>query len=190
MRRCLLTIILVCLAAPWPVSARPEVEVKRSHGIFSVHVTAPVVVDAQTAWQVLTDYNHLADFVPGMKSSRVISAAGEPLRIEQKGETRFLFFSREFHVVLAIEELPPEQIKFHAVGGDMKRMQGEWRVRADGAAGVRLEYEAEIEPGFWVPIFLGTALMRHDVSDNIEGVAGEMLKRHAAVHGKTAASPP
>jgi len=189
MHRCFSIVIFACLTvASRSAWSGPEVEVKRSHGIFSVHATAPVAVDVETAWQVLTDYNHLAEFVPGMKSSRVVSVAGEPLRVEQKGEAGFLFFSRAFEVALEIEGLPPGQLKFHAVSGDMKRMQGEWRIRRNTDAAVELEYEAEIEPDFWVPPLIGTALMRRDVGKNVEGVVREMVKRYAIAHGKTAAS--
>ena len=187
MRRCFSIAIFACLAiASWPAWSGPEVEVKRNHGIFSVHATAPVAADVETAWQVLTDYNHLAEFVPDMKSSHVVSVAGEPLHVEQKGETGFLFFNRDFEVVLEVEEMPPKRLKFRATGGDMKHMQGEWRIRAD-ADSVNIEYEAEIEPDFWVPPLVGTALMRRDIRGNIEGVIREMLRRYAAARGKTAA---
>jgi len=170
-------ILAFLFAVPWIVQAAPDVHVERRHGVFQVHVDTPVAVDAQTAWQVLTDYNRLAEFVPDMRMSRIISAPGEPLLLEQKGGAGFLLFKVSIEVVLQVDEIPPERLKFHAVSGNMKRMRGEWRIsRADRA--VRLSYEAELEPDFWVPPVIGAALMRRDIGKQIDGVVQEMLKRH------------
>jgi len=190
MRRYFSILIAAGLAVmPWLAWAKPGVQVEREHNVFQIRVEVPVAVDARTAWRVLTDYNHLAEFVPGMRSSRVISAAGAPLRVEQKGEIGFLFFIRNFEVVLEVEEIPPMLLKFHATGGDMKRMQGEWRIHA-GAETVDIEYQAEIEPDFWVPPLIGTALMRRDIRKNVEGVVQEMLRRYAAARKDAAAPSP
>jgi ribosome-associated toxin RatA of RatAB toxin-antitoxin module len=172
-------ILSFLVAVPWIAHAAPEVHVERRHGVFQVHADTPVAVDAQTAWQVLTDYNQLAEFVPDMRMSRIISAPGEPLLLEQKGGAGFLLFQVSIEVVLQIDEIPPERLKFHAVSGNMKQMRGEWRIsRADRA--VRLSYDAELEPDFWVPPVIGAALMRRDIGKQIDGVVHEMLKRHGA----------
>ncbi len=163
-------------------SATPQVKIERSGDNFQVEVEATVAVDIMTAWQVLTDYNHIAEFVPGMESSRIISSFGAPLRIEQKGETGWLFFARDFDVVLDIEELPLGLLKFHSAGGNMKRMEGEWRILETGPASITLHYSAEIVPEFWVPPLIGKALMSRNIRKNIEAVIAEMQKRHSAVH--------
>lgn len=172
-------ILAFLFAVPWIAHAAPEVHVERRHGVFQVHVDTPVAVDAQTAWQVLTDYNRLAEFVPDMRLSRIISAPGAPLLLEQKGGAGFLLFRVSIEVVLQVDESPPERLKFHAVSGNMKQMHGEWRIRRAGEA-VRLSYKAELEPDFWVPPLIGTALMRRDIGKQVAGVVQEMLKRHGA----------
>lgn len=167
------------VVASWFAHADPEVTVERRHGVFQVRAEAPAAVDAGIAWQVLTDYNRLAEFVPDMRVSRIISAPGQPLLLEQKGEAGFLLFSISIEVVLQVDETPPERLGFRAVSGNMKQMHGEWRIsRADQA--IRLSYAAEIEPDFWVPPLIGTALMRRDIGKQVAGVVQEMLRRHAA----------
>jgi len=186
LRRAAQCFLLAVLAVPWPAVARadPEVHIERRQGVFRVDVTIPVEVDAQTAWQVLTDYNRLAEFVPDMRSSRVVSGAGEPLRVRQVGEAGVLFFRVDVDVDLQIEETPPEKLAFRAVGGNMKHMKGDWRIARTGQD-IVLSYQAELEPGFWVPPLLGTALMRRDVGRQVAGVVNEMLRRHAGSEGKS-----
>lgn len=82
-------------------------------------------------------------------------------------------------MTLALEESPPSRLRFRAVSGNMKRMQGHWQVSAAGG-GVPLVYEAELAPDFWVPPFVGEFIMRRDISRQIEGVVAEMLKRYGA----------
>lgn len=167
------------IAAPWPLQAATTLEVGRASGVFHVHVATAVAVDVATAWQVLTDYDHLAEFVPDMHSSRLVSGPGRPRLLRQEGDAGVLVFRRRIEVVLELDEQAPSRLAFRAVGGNMRRMQGEWRVHA-ADAGVDLEYEAQIEPAFWVPPLIGTALMRGNVRRQVDGVVREMLKRHAA----------
>lgn len=172
----LATILTLPLAAP----AQPEVRIERRGGLFAVHVETPVAANAAVAWQVLTDYNHLAEFVPDMRASRVVSAPGEPLRIEQRGETGFLLFKFTVNVELEIREMPPSRLGFRAIRGNMQRMQGEWRIdKAD--SGVVLVYEAELQPSFWVPPLIGPAIMRSDIAGQIAGVVREIERRQAVI---------
>jgi hypothetical protein len=162
--------------------AAPVLEVERAHDTFAVRIEIPVAVDVATAWQVLTDYDHLAEFVPDMRSSRMQRGEGGRLLLEQQGEAKFLFFSSRIDVTLEVEESPPVRLQFKAVRGNMKIMQGEWRVSAT-AAGIDLIYEAQLEPDFWVPPLIGSVIMRRDVARQVDGVVQEMLRRHAAAHG-------
>jgi ribosome-associated toxin RatA of RatAB toxin-antitoxin module len=180
-------ILVAALAAPCLASAQIEVRIERKHGVFQVHAESAVAVDAATAWQVLTDYNELARFVPDMRSSRIVSAPGRPLLLEQHGEAGFLIFNLDIQVVLQIDETPPDRLAFRAVSGNMKRMQGEWRIQRD-ARTIRLAYQAEIEPDFWVPPLIGSGVLKRNVERQVSGVVQEMLKRYGA--GATTAAPP
>jgi hypothetical protein len=177
MQRSLLRLSLaIFLGLPLAAPAQPEVRIERRGEAFAVHMETPIAADAAVAWQVLTDYDHLADFVPDMRASRVVSAPGEPLRIEQQGGAGFLFFKFTVDVELAIDEVPPLRLGFRAIRGNMRRMQGEWRIdRADG--GILLVYDAELQPTFWVPPLIGPAVMRRDVANQIAGVVREIERR-------------
>jgi hypothetical protein len=108
----------------------------------------------------------------------VVSAPGEPTRLEQRGDAGVLFFRVAVRVVLEIVEHPLERIAFRAVGGDMKSMQGHWALRREGET-LLVSYEAEIEPDFWLPPWIGDMVLRTSVEKQVSGVVKEMLKRHA-----------
>ena len=161
----------------------PQVRLERRQERMHVRVSVPLTVDATTAWGVLTDYNRLAEFVPDMQSSRVVSAPGEPTLLEQRGEAGLLFFRVAVNVVLEIRELPFERIAFRALSGNMKWMQGQWTLRREGAKLV-LGYEAELEPDFWVPPLLGEMVMRTNVEKQVAGVVKEMERRRRCDRGE------
>jgi len=166
------------LAAAVAAQAEPEIKIGSRGGVISIQIGLQIPADAATAWQVLTDYDHLAEFLPNLRASRVISAPGEPLQIEQLGETGFLFFSFSIDVVLEIAESPPRTLGFRAIRGNMRRMRGEWRIMpAD--AGIRMEYESEMEPDFWVPPLIGPAVIRRDVAGQVAGLVREIMRRQA-----------
>jgi hypothetical protein len=144
-----------------------------------VRAEADIDADAATAWQVLTDYNRLAEFVPDMRVSRIISAPGQPLLLEQSGEAGFLIFRFSIDVVLEVEETQQSRLGFRARRGNMRHMQGEWRIEHN-AQGIRLLYTAEMEPAFWVPPVIGPALLRRDIASHFDAVVREIRRRRSA----------
>jgi ribosome-associated toxin RatA of RatAB toxin-antitoxin module len=148
-------------------------------GVVTIQADMLVPADAKTAWQVLTDYNNLARFVPEMESSRVISKPGQPLRIEQQGKSGILSFLVPEYIVLQIEEKPVEHIRFKAIAGSVSSMRGEWRIVGAGNP-VRVIYTARIVPLLPLPPLLGTAMIENDVESKLSAVRREIARRAAA----------
>lgn len=174
-------LLVIALALPAAAFAEPEVSIEPRGGGFAVRAETLVDATPAVAWQVLTDYNRLADFVPDMRASRVISAPGAPLLVEQQGCAGFLMFGFGIDVVLEIEETPPSTLAFRAIRGNMRIMRGEWSVDGSAAGVTRLVYKAVLEPAFWVPPLIGPAILRRDISSRIAGVVREMVRRQGAV---------
>lgn len=174
---------LVCLALASPAQAADggasiTVEVERNRGAVEVDTRVLLPVSPRVVWEVLTDYDHIATFVPGLSMSRLISGAGEPLLLEQRGELRFPVLSVQVNVVARVEEHPYHTIRFQAVRGNMAEMSGEWSVETIGAdEGSSLRYRLHVVPEFWVPPVLGPALIRRSFHDQFEALVREMMRR-------------
>lgn len=130
-------------------------------------------------WEVLTDYDRLADFVPDLIESRLVSAPGEPRLLAQRGRTRLGVFSAEMTVTLRVDEYPIERLAFAAVKGNVRKMQGEWRIVPIGQ-GTKLVYVVELVPAFWMPASVGPALVRRHVDAQLQGLETEILRRAEA----------
>jgi ribosome-associated toxin RatA of RatAB toxin-antitoxin module len=172
-----LSAFLLLLAGP-VARAEPGLRVNAdsSWGVVTIEAEMLVPADARTSWSVLTDYNNLARFVPEMKSSRIISRDGEPKRLEQKGESGLLSFMFPEHVILQLDEAPYDRIRFHAVGGSLKSMKGEWRIVGSGNP-VRILYRARIVPPVPLPPLLGSTMIEMDVESKLAAIRREIVRR-------------
>jgi carbon monoxide dehydrogenase subunit G len=154
------------------------IEVERMGERFAVRARATVAVPAELAWQVLTDYENLPRFIPGLTHSAVqLRGAGRAL-LEQKGEARFLIFSFPIEVRLEVRESPHTSISSRAVGGNLKRMNGRYDLQPDGA-GVRLRYTGELEPDFELPPLIGPFVLRTMVEEQFTAMVAEIERRGA-----------
>lgn len=86
------------------------VDVRRSGKRFDAEAVLDLPATAETIWQTITDYPALPRFMPGIRACRVVdrqpTADGERLRVEQRGEFRFLLFAQSMNVDLEIDHQP------------------------------------------------------------------------------------
>jgi carbon monoxide dehydrogenase subunit G len=174
---------LVLLLLGWFVSQATWADKARVHvdaGLSGVTILASITVhsDAETLWSTLTDYNRLSEFIPNLMVSRVVSQPGRPTQVEQRGDSGVLSFVIPDHVVLAMEERPPKQIRFRAVAGSVLAMNGEWRIEGAGNP-VRLLYRAKILPVVPPPPLVSEGIIRDEISTRLEAVVREAERRGA-----------
>ena len=115
---------------------------------------------AEQVWQVLTDYDRLADFIPNLARSRRIDHPEGKIQVEQVGSECLLKMKFCARVVLEMVEQFPHQIEFKMVEGDFKAFSGNWSLQpiefkeksGDLRSGTRLDYTAVIWPGRLMPV--------------------------------------
>ena len=154
------------------------VDVDRNGSSFAVHAMATVAAPISTVWEVLTDYDHLASFIPGLSRSAVQAREANRVVVEQKGEARFLVFSYPIEVRLEVLESPTDSIVSRAIGGNLKRMQGRYELR-NAAGGIQLRYSGALEPDFGLPPIIGTLAVRTMVEEQFGAMVAEIERRAA-----------
>ena len=184
-------ILIACcalLAAPClPCSAAPAheiaIEIVREGEFVSVRASAELKANARTAWEVLTDYDHLAEFIPDLRSSRVVQRTPDGVLVEQKGEFGFLFFKQSIEVTMAVSEEPPRRIVARAVAGNMKDMEGSYELQPS-EAGVRLAYSGRFVPDFFLPPLIGMPIVRRSLERRFRAMVEEIERRDALARTK------
>ena len=92
--------------------------------IGKVLVTATPAI----AWQVLTDYNNFYRFLPTVVSSKLVQNDRDHKVFEQVQIIRAFVITKKARVRIAVKETYPKQIAFSLVEGDLKSLQGSWRI--------------------------------------------------------------
>ncbi|KAI4343492.1 hypothetical protein L6164_010833 [Bauhinia variegata] len=133
--------------------------------------------DVESVWNALTDYEHLADFIPNLVWSGTIPCP-YPGRIwlEQRGFQRAMYWHIEARVVLDLQEFLnstcDRELHFSMVDGDFKKFEGKWSLKS----GIRssttiLSYEVNVIPRFNFPAIFLERIIRSDLPVNLRALA-------------------
>jgi hypothetical protein len=130
---------------------------------------------AAVAWGVLTDYDHIQDFVSSMRSSRVKCRGNGYLLVEQESTGRALFVTRTLHLLLEVREEPRRSIAFEDVSRtSFERYQGSWSLAEVPGGGVEVTYRLTVKGGSMAPGFVMRGASRKMVAELLDQVRTRM----------------
>ena len=159
-----------------------DVQVTRRGEWVVVDVRAAVKARPSYAWAVLTDYDHMAEFVTVLTSSAVIGRTGNLLQVAQTGQVTKAFMHFSFSTVRAVELTPMREIRSHLIRGDFKAYEFTTRL-IDQGSGTMLVHHGEYVPNVWVPPLVGPAMIESETRQQYEELTAEMLRRQALAEG-------
>ena len=159
------------------------IEIDRQGEFITVSASALMQVDARIAWEVLSDYDHLAQFIPDMKSSRVVSRSGDRVLVEQKGEIGFFFYRQPVNVTLEVREQPQRRIVARRIDGNIRELETRYDLETS-AAGVRFDYIGRFIPNFSLPPLIGMPIVRRIVERRFRAMVEEIVRRDALARSR------
>src|SRR5207244_9604290 len=127
-----------------------RVHVQKRGALIRVDVEMTVPASAQEVWDVLTDYEHMAQFVSNVRSSEVLNRDTDRLEVAQKSATTFGLLHFAFDNVRRIEMTPPREIHSQVTSGDMNGSAFTTRISDDGAT-TRVVNHGDFVPTLWIP---------------------------------------
>ncbi len=184
-----------------------QVSVERDGDRFVVAARAELQADARIAWDTLTDYEKLPEFVPGVSRSRVLkreprAGGGERLVVEYLGRLKLWFFSLPTQVWLDVQHQPftevlaqsaavipgavrPAPGQDDAYAPSLKSFRGRYDLAVvGGKAGLPrlgLSYSAQFELAEPMPPVLGAlfgeAAVRQAVREQFAAMVAEIERR-------------
>lgn len=137
---------------------------------LAAQVCTPIGIDF--LWKVLTDYDHLSDFIPNLASSTLLSRDSNRVRLKQVGSQTLMGFKFSAEVHLELEEdLSNGILRFHLLKGDFRRFEGSWRMKElPEGKGSWLLYELIVQGCIGMPVALIERRLREDLSANLLAV--------------------
>ena len=163
-----------------PARSADDVSVEATRRDEALEVVCRALVDAplELVWQTLTDYGRLAEFIPGMRQSRLVERRGAVAVVEQTGDAGFLFFRFPIEVTIESTERPPHSLEARMLKGNLKRLEGAYRLEPRAGGRILLTWTGVIE-ALSMPPLLGELVMRSNIEDQFRGMVQEIDRRQA-----------
>lgn len=174
-----------------------SIEIKKM-GRNSRRIRSKIGIDASldTVWNILTDYERLADFIPGLAVSKLVEKKENFARLSQIGQQKFplgLKFNAKavldcFEKDLEISPLGRKrEIEFKMVEGDFQCFEGKWSIEQFNGGQCEddsetlgshnfhtsLSYLVEVKPKMWLPIHLIEGRICNEIKTNLSCIREE-----------------
>ena len=153
------------------------VHVKKNGATIIVDVEMMVHASPLATWDVLTDYDHMAQFVANVQSSKITDRKGNTLVVAQKSGTAFGLLKFSFDNVREVELVPHSEIRSNLISGDMKASAFTTRIVSDGGGVTRVVNHGEFVPTMWVPPVIGTAFLESETRRQFHELRNEIMRR-------------
>lgn len=144
-----------------------EIKVEELEGRYRrIFAQIQIPYSLEQVWQVITDYEAFAKFMPNLKQCRRLEHPTGGIRLEQVRILSFLGLKFSGRSVFDIAEEFPHKIHYQLVEGDLKAFSGDWRLaprNLDEKAGVALMYDFSILPNLLLPMALVERVFSHDM---------------------------
>lgn len=153
--------IAFLVAAPaWAASPGGQdiaVKVERDGNTFSVDAAFTVAATIDEVWEVLTDFDKMAQILSNVDASHIANRDGNRFEVIQKSHASAGIVRLSLDSVRQVELTPKRQIQSHLVKGDLKSSDFTTRLAEEGGGVVRVTVN-----GKFVPSALGGAAITTD----------------------------
>lgn len=168
-------------------------------------VAIPIDAPLDALWSVLTDYEHLADFIPGLSVCKIEDRWENGARLFQVGEQN-LALGLKFKAtgVINVKEHPVDilsygicrRIDFEMIEGDFKIFKGTWQMQQESNEGLEttdssavadlnrqtlLTYILDVQPKIWLPVGLVEGILSREIQNNLVCIRDEVVRIHTAL---------
>ncbi|WP_448604402.1 SRPBCC family protein [Thermoleptolyngbya sp.] len=137
-----------------------------------ISATIQIPQPSDRVWQVLTDYEHLAEFIPNLQESHRVPHPDGGIRLEQVGAQSLWKLKLKFcaRVVLDMVENFPCELRFQMVEGDFKEFFGAWILQPITDHSTDLTYILTVQPSRMMPVSLIEKRLRRDLEVNLTAI--------------------
>jgi hypothetical protein len=162
MRKTLLAVVMGLLSLTAHASQLVRLDVDQKANGYAVFVVMELDAPAEKVRALLTDYAHLDRLNGSITASNIIDARGEgTVRVLTRFENCIVFFCMTVQRVEDISEDVQGRILAALVpdASSFRSGQASWEVTSIGS-GSRVIHRATLEPDFWLPPWIGTAILK------------------------------
>lgn len=161
------------VAADSPIRS---IDVTYDDGAYVVIAVMFAPVTQAVAWDVLTDFDHMAQWVPNVAESKVLKRDDTSVTIEQHGVAKYGAASFPYTTERKIELNPPDSIKTKQLRGSLRRVESTMTLAPDGK-GTSLNYRLELVPSLLTAAVISKSYLEHEIGEQFTAIIAEMVRR-------------
>ncbi|WP_256209110.1 SRPBCC family protein [Nitrosospira sp. Nsp14] len=161
-----------------------EVQVNMAGENIIIDLNFAVPATRQEVWDVLTDFENMADFVTNMKESKVISVSEATLRIFQRGAGSYGLLRYPFESTREVRLIPYHEIRSHLISGNMRKLDGATYLIDEGGQ-TRVIHRSDAIPKVWIPAAVGKIFIEIEMREQFNEMRNEIIKRKRASASST-----
>jgi hypothetical protein len=165
-------------AAPCAHSASIVITAERHSDTIDIHANTQLQSDTETAWRVLTAYDRYTDFIPDLRTSRIVARQGATATVEQSGDARVWRVPVPLDITFEIVESPPTGLHSRAISGSLRAMESSYKLTPD-EHGVSLDYIGHVAPGFEFFGSIELDVVKQNVARQFQALADEIERQSA-----------
>lgn len=170
--------LICCALACHAIAQSPLRSLELSHDgdAYVVKALMFAPVSEAIAWDVLTDFPHMAKWVPNLHDSFVVKPGDKRFTIEQHGAAKFAGMSFAYSSVREIVLNPRQTIESTQLQGSMKQQHSLMTLSPE-AHGTRMQYQLEFIPSLLASLAMSDDFLKHEIEEQFIAIVGEMLRR-------------
>jgi hypothetical protein len=176
--RLLLALLMLVGAASAAAVDSPirTIEVTHEGETYVVNSVMFAPVGQSVAWDVLTDFDKLAGWVPNVAQSKATKREENTVFVEQRGVAKFGAASFPYVTERKIDLTPQTAIKTTQLKGSLRRVESSILLEPDGK-GTRIKYHLEVVPSVLASTVMSRQFLEHEVTEQFTAIVGEMVRR-------------
>ena len=164
-----------------------DVRASKDGEFVVVDVDMAVTATQDEVWNVLTDYEHMADFVANLEASSIVARSGNTVDVMQKGTAHYGLLSFPFQSVRRVVLTPQREIHSKIMSGEMTGSEIVTRITGAGTT-TQVSVRSRYLPTIWIPPGIGTSVIASETRKQWFTLREEVLRRRAQVARPAAAT--
>ena len=154
------------------------VPVRKEHTQYEISFEFTVLATIEQTWNVLADFDHMAQILSNMDSSRILSRDGNRITVAQTSHGKVGPIHVSVDGLREIVLTPPTEIRSHLIKGDLKASDFTTELHAEGAV-TRVTGHGKIVVAPWVGLALGAEKVAAQTRQQYQELREEVLRRKA-----------
>jgi len=177
------SILWLCAVLSWTALAAPQagdqditVQVRKERSAFDINFEFTVPATIEQTWDVLADYEHMAQIVSTVVSRRIVSRDGNKITVEQTSRGNVGPIHVSVDGIREIVLTPFTEIRSHLIKGDLKASDFTTNLHAEGPV-TRVTGHGKLVAAAWAAWALGAERVEAQTRRQYQELRNEILRR-------------